>query len=238
MTQPDWEDWVKKQKEVADSLNIKWGQGHAHFFGWNGLSKDEWEWNDELVRRSIVGAGIMGVKWLVVHPGNAFDGALHSYRKSLASNIEKYKEYAEIASKHNVNIAIENMIENKIGRRYASSADELVELHDALNDPLFGICWDTGHANLNGVDQVESLRLIGKRLRALHINDNWGEKDDHLAPYFGSIKWEPILDVLNEIRYEGDFAFEIHNFMNGLPDGLHDQALEFTRQLGEFMIRR
>jgi len=236
MTQPDWEDWVKRNKEVADSLGIEWYQGHAHFFEWNGLTPEQREWNDELVRRSIVGAGIMGVKWLVIHPGNVKDETWYSYRKSFAANLETFKKYAEIAAKHNVGIAIENMIERSVNRRYCSSTEELIELVDTLNDPIFGICWDTGHANLGKVDQPSALRKIGSRLKALHIDDNRGEVDDHLAPYFGNIAWEPILEALADIDFDGCFTFEIHNFTNGLPDGLHDQCLRFTYELGSFMV--
>lgn len=236
MTQPNWEDWVKQNKEVADSLGIEWYQGHAHFFDWHGLTPEAREWHDELVRRSIIGAGIMGVKWLVIHPGNVKDETWYSYRGSLKANLEAFKKYGELAAKHNVGIAIENMIENSANRRYCSSVEELIELHDELNDPLFGICWDTGHAHIAKVDQASSLRRIGSRLKALHIDDNRGERDDHVAPYFGTIAWEPILEALAEIDFDGCFTFEIHNFTNGLPDGLHDQCLRFTYELGNHMV--
>ena len=35
-----------------------------------------------------------------------------------------------------------------------------------------GICWDTGHGALSGQDQGEAIRKIGKRLKAMHVNDN------------------------------------------------------------------
>ena len=236
MTQPDWEDWVKRQKEVADELNVEWNQGHAHFYRWETAGEDEREWHEELIRRSIIGAGIMGVKWLVIHPGTVSDDIWYSHEKSLEANLKAYRRYGELASKHNVGIAIENMIESRPGRRYASSTEELLELYEELDDPIFGICWDTGHAHMAGINQPAALRNIGKRLKALHIADNRGERDDHVAPYFGTIEWEPIMKALEEIEYEGDFTFEIHNFTNGLPHGLHDQALRFTYELGTFML--
>ncbi len=236
MTQADWKDWVKRNKEVADSLGIEWYQGHAHYFSWPGLTSQEREWHEELMRRSIVGAGIMGVKWLVMHPGHVLDETWYSYRKSLADNLEAFARYGELAAKYNVRIAIENMIENTPNRRYCSSVEELIELHDELNDPLFGICWDTGHAHLSKVDQPSALRRIGSRLKALHITDNLGERDDHLAPYFGTIVWEPILGTLAEVGFEGCFTFEIHNFTNGLPHELHEPCLRFTYELGTFMV--
>lgn len=237
MTQPDWEQWVRKQKEIADQLGVEWTQAHAHFYSWEDVTANQREWHEELIRRSIIGAGIMGVKWLIIHPGNVTDDVGYSYEKSLQANLDAYKKYAELATKHNVGIAIENMIERKVGRRYAASVDELLELYEILGDPkAFGICWDTGHAHLSGINQAPALKQIGSRLKATHIADNRGERDDHIAPYFGTVEWEPIMRALKDIDYQGDFTFEIHNFTNGLPHGMHDQAIRFTHELGTFML--
>lgn len=237
MTQPNWKDWVKEQKEFADSLGVEWNQGHAHFYNWETVAKADRAWNEELIERSIIGAGIMGVKWLVIHPGTVHDGTWYSYQKSVQANVVAYKKYGELAAKHNVGIALENMLEPKKGRRYAVAVDELLELYEILDDPkTFGICWDTGHAHLAGINQEAALKQIGSRLKATHIADNRGEWDDHIAPYFGTIEWEPIMKALGEIDYQGDFTFEIHNFTNGLPHGMHDQAIRFSHELGTFMI--
>lgn len=237
MTQSNWEDWTKALKEFSDSHHVEYSQAHAHFYNWIDTAVEDIQWNEELIRRSIIGAGIMGVKWLVIHPGSVNDGIWYSHQKSLVRNVEFYKKYAEIASKYNVKIAIENMIESKIARRYASSTEELLELLEVLNDPIFGICWDFGHAHMAWLNQCEALRAIGKNLKALHVADNRGENDEHIAPYFGTIVWEPIMKTLKEIGYEGDFTYEIHKFTYGLPDDLQDKLLRFTYELGMSMIK-
>lgn len=236
MTQPNWEDWTKALKELSDSYHIEYSQAHAHFYSWLDVPDQDVEWNEELIRRSIVGAGIMGAKWLVIHPGSVNDNTWYSHKQSLAKNVEAFKRYAELAAENDINIAIENMIDNKPVRRYGSSTEELLELLDVLNDPIFGICWDFGHAHLSSINQCEALRALGKDLKALHVADNRGKTDDHLAPYFGTIVWEPIMKTLEEIEYEGDFTYEIHGFTNGLANGLHDQVLRFTYELGMFML--
>ncbi len=236
MTQPNWEDWTKALKELSDSYHVEYSQAHAHFYNWVDAAAEDIQWNEELIRRSIIGAGIMGVKWLVIHPGSVNDGIWYCHQKSLAKNVEFYKKYAELASKYNVKIAIENMIESKEARRYCSSTEELLELLNVLNDPIFGICWDFGHAHMARINQCEALRTIGKNLKALHVADNRGKADDHIAPYFGTIVWEPIMKMLKEIEYEGDFTYEIHRFTYGLPDDLQDKLLRFTYELGMSML--
>ncbi len=241
MAQPDWEEWVHRQKELADSLGIEFSQAHAPVYIWSDTPMPDTDWNEELVRRAIAGAGILGVNWLVMHSGNARDDTWYSYKKSLEVNREHFKRYAEIAYQHHVGIAIENMIESKLNkrtRRFGSSSEELLELLDVLNDPVFGICWDTGHAHVSNINQTGALLDIGQNLKALHIADNDGRTDDHNAPYFGTIDWPPILQTLKKIGYAGDFTFEIYNFAGGLPDGMHDTLLRLSRELGEYMLRQ
>jgi L-ribulose-5-phosphate 3-epimerase len=237
MALPNWQDWVKEVKDFADSLGVEWMQGHAHFYAWPGVPAQDRDWHEELIRRSIIGAGIMGVKWLVIHPGTVLDETWYSPKKSLQSNLEAFKGYGELASKHNVGICFENMFERPGSRRYGVSVDDLLELYERLNDPKrFGICWDTGHAHIMKINQPQALRQIGKRLKALHIADNKGLEDEHTAPYFGTIAWEPIMKTLAEIEYEGDFTFEIENFTAGLAPGLHERVIRFTYELGEFLL--
>lgn len=241
MAQQDWKSWINRQRELADSWAVEFSQAHAPTYVWAGASDLETNWNEELVQRAIIGSEIIGVKWLVMHSGSMRDDTWYSYKKSLKANREHFLRYAEIAHKHKVGIAIENMIESKLykrTRRFGSSSEELLELLDVLDDPIFGICWDTGHAHVSNINQPGALMDIGKNLKALHIADNNGQTDDHNAPYFGTIHWAPILETLKKIHYTGDFSFEIYNFAGGLPAGLHENLLRFSRELGEYMLKQ
>lgn len=239
LTRPDWQDWCRRQREVADELGVRLTQAHAHFFALQADNTPS-EWDAEMIRRSIEAAKILGTEWMVFHPYSCKDGAWYSLAKSKQVNLDLFRAYADMCGDSGVHIAIENMIEHKDRtRRYCSATEELIDLVDALNDPIFGICWDFGHANLNKVNQCEALRAIGgRRLHALHVNDNWGENDDHQAPFFGNIEWEPIMKTLCEIGYTGDFTYEDFRFHNGLPadDRLRDIQLHFTYELAEYLI--
>lgn len=241
MTKSNWEDWVKEIYELTQKLGLDISQAHAHYYGTKkkgDLSEDEIDYHEELIRRSILGAGMMNIPWIVIHPDYIINDTWYSRKESIQLNLEKFKRYAELAKKCNVGIAIENMFEPSTGRRYCTSAEELLELIDLLGgDPVFGICWDFGHANMVKLDQCQSLRDIGgSRLKALHVNDNHGLKDEHIAPYMGTIQWAPIMSVLKEINYQGDFTYEIHNYTNGFPCGIHNAAMKFSYELGQYML--
>ena len=231
----DYQDWVLKQRALAERLGLTISQAHAVIYKWNDF--DNLAWNEELMRRSIIGAGLLGAPWIVIHPGTIWKDGWYSHSASLETNIRYFSQLGELAAKCGVGIAIENMVEHRAGARtYCSAPEELCELVDALNDPIFGICWDTGHANMNKTAQAESLRYIGKRLKTLHINDNDGERDSHTAPYFGTTNWREVLQALDQIGYDGDFAFEAQRFTGVLPPEMIPAALVFLREMAETMV--
>ena len=91
---------------------------------------------------------------------------------------------------------------------------------------------------MNHLNQADSLRQIGTRLKALHINDNRGMQDDHVLPYLGHIEWAPVLKALKEIGYSGDFTYEIHNFTSGFEPGfLHTESMKFACMVGKNMVK-
>lgn len=232
----NFEDYWKLLRDEADKMSVVWSQGHAHFVNWEIEDLNDWPHHDELVRRSIIGAGIMGVKTLVVHPKTMPDSAWYSRKASLALNVESFKKYLDWAAPYGVTLAVENLSEKRIGRRFGSGPEELLELVEAVDDPALGICWDTGHAHISGINQAEALQEIGGHLKALHINDNHGEQDEHLAPMKGTIEWAPIIKTLRKIDYPGDFTYEV--VCKGHADfpRLYELFVEGLYELGHHLL--
>lgn len=135
----------------------------------------------------------------------------------------------------NVNLAFENMFDAKGHRCFGTTAEELIELADSYNDPRVGVCWDIGHANRVYASQLRPIRLLGKRIIALHVDDNQGLADDHLLPFLGNIDWESIMPLWNEIGYKGDFVYEI-KMNNGMPEELKDLTAGFSYQVGQYLL--
>ena len=173
----------------------------------------------------------IGIKNAVLHcDGIAAEKDLPAEEK-YARNVEKLKIVeAHIKEK---GYAIRICLENLIG--LFCTVDELNNLIDRLDDTCFGICLDTGHLNLKDKDQSGFIRKAGKRLRALHIADNEGERDQHMMPYAkGNIKWEPVVKALNEIGYSELFNLEIPGERLA-PLPVRGYKLEFIRKCYEYM---
>jgi sugar phosphate isomerase/epimerase len=71
------------------------------------------------------------------------------------------------------------------------------------------------------VDAIESLSGV---LAATHVHDNHGERDEHLAPFDGTIDWAGALTALEKIGYEGTLMLELASADPTAP------ALERARQ--------
>jgi len=105
-------------------------------------------------------------------------------------------------------------------RRICSTPEEMLDAVSALNHPLVGTCWDTGHANMQRLDQYEAIMTLGKTLKAVHIHDNNGEVDQHVLLFQGTMKWEPFVKALGDNEYDGDFTFEACTSVRNVPEPL------------------
>lgn len=238
-----WKEWVENIAKLAAKLGISFSQAHGPIYNIFEEETEKYKLFTELSRRAIVGSGILGVKWIVFHTGS-LPGALDKEHLDFMKqrNIAWVSSLLEIAEKHNVGIALENLRDGyrtaDMFRIYGATPSELIEVVDEINHPLVGLCLDTGHAAIQRLDLEKTIIAMGKRLKALHVQDNNGLEDQHLAPFYGIISWETILRSLKTIGYEGDFTYEVQNFTRVLPDHLRDSALKFLIQIGNDLLGR
>jgi sugar phosphate isomerase/epimerase len=235
LAKDNWQQLIEELRNVAEKEGIVFTQSHPVFTRRSDeLKPEQQEVYHEMMRRGIIASSILGVKWAILHPApgktEGMDRDAH-----VKDNIELHARALELAKKHNVGIAFENMIE-KNTYRFAARAEDLVALIDTCNDPGVGACWDFGHANFIHKDQRDELRKLGKRLKATHINDNNGTADDHMFPFHGTVKWSTLLPVLKEIGYEGDFTYETHKEFSALPEILKDPLAAFGYDLGQYCL--
>ena len=226
--QEGWEKWVERIGECAERAGAVFTQAHAHVYNFYDFPAENE--HEEQIRRSIIGAGMLGIPWIVLHtsakPGWEEEGARE---QMVGDNVEYFRAQAELAAKWHTGIALENMSRPASG---FCSAGQLIDLIDRIDMPNVGACWDTGHANLSGQDQPASIRALGKRLHALHIADNFGVTDDHTMPFIGNIDWAPLVEALNDIGYDGDFTFESHMLIRKVPENCKADALRLTYRVG------
>ncbi|CAM3368073.1 MULTISPECIES: sugar phosphate isomerase/epimerase family protein [Brevibacillus] len=89
------------------------------------------------------------------------------------------------------------------------NVEDLLAICKQAASPHVGIVYDVGHAHLIRPGYTEeALEQVLPYLAALHLSDNFGQADDHLAVGDGTISFAPILSLLQDKRFAGSWVVE------------------------------
>jgi sugar phosphate isomerase/epimerase len=234
----EWKAEIEGYSRLAKELGLGFVQAHAvivDFCNPPGGGEEDLE----LFRRSIQGAGMLGVPWIAAHPSTGVSGGKRT-EDTHERNIAFFREMADYALSFGVGIAIENMW-GKTSEglsHYAIRAEELLRLIEDIDRENVGACWDVEHGSVEKLDQGTAIRLLGRRLKATHVSDETGPNNIHILPYSGFVKWEEVLKALADIDYPGAFAFEIQHYLPAMPMELVPPAMKFSVQVGRHLLSR
>ncbi len=125
----------------------------------------------------------------------------------------------------NVKIAFENRLE----RCFGCIPDDIVKIISEEGVENFGICLDTGHANVNKLDIGDVLRRFHNYIIATHVHDNDGLQDRHMPPLMGSIDWKTFIE--NFKRYCSNIPIILE--VEPLSDRCSDNTLELCYMISK-----
>lgn len=213
-------DYYAEEIEEMHKNGLTIAQAHAPFPANVPDKPQVFDFMIEVYKKCILFCEHVGCKNLIIHGISPLWTDDEEQWKASREEADKlnWKLYNSLITtllNTNVVVCLENAFvawEGKFRGGHCADAYEAAEEIDRLNQAAgkecFGLCFDTGHLNLLKNDMVDYLRVIGKRLKALHIHDNDGTNDLHRAPYTGNIAWKDFCKVLAEVGYEGDLSFE------------------------------
>ena len=142
------------------------------------------------IKRSLELSDHTGLSYVVLHLGNP-----HEQFSPLAFE-HAYAAIKQIRAFAGVEVMLEN-IPNEI-----STLQRLEEFKAASQLEDLGICYDTGHGH------IQNDNPAFENIRAMHVHDNNGEKDEHLWPFDGTLGWHALIEKLVLAKYSGAFTFE------------------------------
>ena len=144
--------------------------------------------SDYRVEQSLETASKLGVRGVVFHTNYLTDFHLKSYRDNwVSSNIDYWGRKCE--KYPDLNIYLENMFD--------VTPELLAKAARGLSGTKnFGVCLDLAHAYLSGMPLKEWIRELDGHIKHIHINDNDGREDLHLAVGDGSMDWNILKDDL------------------------------------------
>ncbi len=120
------------------------------------------------------------------------------------TNASSLAELGDFASDLGVKIALET------GLSSMTTPAETMRMVQMANSDNVGVCVDTGHINVGGkIKPSDAIREAGQLVWALHLQDNKGDGDFHLAPGKGSIDWVAVAKALEDVYYSGKLTLEV-----------------------------
>ncbi len=108
----------------------------------------------------------------------------------------RYIALGDYARKKGITLAFENIA-------YTENVEYAFSL---VPDAKF--CWDCGHQHCRRKDG-KPMPLFAKKVVALHVHDNFFEKDHHMIPFDGKIDFEEVGRELAESGFDGTLMLEI-----------------------------
>lgn len=122
----------------------------------------------------------------------------------LGNSIDVWHKVMETASGIGMKVAVENVFDEE--------PEALQMLIETIALPGFGFCFDTGHFNLFSKVSLEQwFERLGRHLVEVHLHDNDGTADAHLALGRGRIDFEKIFHQIRTAAPVPIYTIEAHD---------------------------
>ena len=220
----------RKFKEFLTEHGITAIQGHLAFPSLIVCEPESFI--DYIVRQTELYEAI-GIERAVLHC-DYMRGVEVSDEDRFEKNIASLKVVAERTAHINIFICLENLCGGA-----PTSIDRILEIIRRVGSDKFAICLDTGHLNVTHTStQREFILKAGKLLKALHIADNEGERDQHLMPYGrGTVDFHEVACALREIDYDGLFNYEIPGESIRCPREMLHEKVKYLKNSYKFTFK-
>ena len=245
------QDFFSRHKEAARASGIRIHQMHMPYPVYvpdaaPGINEYLWK---QVAVKSLEICRYMECKYLVIH-GFKLTRYLGTEEAEWAKTAEFIDYIAPMAKSYGITICIENLYVNIAGHLIegpccdaGKAAERIDAFNEKYNAEVLGFCFDTGHANLVGLDFESFLTCLGSRLKVLHIHDNDGIADLHQIPYtftktrenICSTNWNGFYKGLSQIGFQGVLNFETAPVLTAFPKPLMQDTLHFIGKIGKYM---
>lgn len=173
---------------------------------WWSLRESERLAGVELVQNRLEMTAQLGGKSVVMHVPNTPTAApttpqIDQLRRSIDALTPTIRRLG-------VRLALENM-----------PNDDFRLLRSLLSEyspDVLGICYDSGHGNIDQRRGLDHLEAVKDRLLALHLHDNDGTRDQHLVPFAGTVDFPRLSQIIATSSYVGCISMESN--VKGMPD--------------------
>jgi hypothetical protein len=149
----------------------------------------------------------------------AADKAATTFGNLAMKSYDKYKDKAPMIAIEPVHFGMglskTEEVMNVVNKARETFVDQLMDGKnlsqqeaERIADEKIGVTWDLGHINMmkkygfEDKDIIEATEKIAPMVKHIHITDNFGYADTHLAPGMGNV---PIKEILEKLEQNGQY---------------------------------
>jgi len=141
---------------------------------------------------------------VVFHPGfdhRRFQGVIDQW---FTHSLDTWNRVLRYSEEVEVPLALENVFE--------FAPDHLLQLVSNIGSPKLGLCFDTGHYNVFAKRPLSRwIEMFRPFLMEVHLHDNHGKLDEHLALEEGNFPFGEFFELLRRSESSPIFTIEAHN---------------------------
>src|SRR5580693_238057 len=151
------------------------------------------------IKRALEVAEHIPFRFLVQHIGTPNEDFSEKKFEAAMTSIEHLRAFAKPLG---VRILLEN-IPNEL-----STPDRLVEMIRGAHFDDVGVCFDFGHAHMDGT-VAQAFEILRPHICSTHVHDNDKNKDSHLWPGDGTIDWKEAMELLRSAPQKPPVMLEL-----------------------------
>lgn len=156
------------------------------------------------LEKSIQYASRLKCKLWVFHPGKRTGISEFYPGLDWQLNLESMRYLLDVASRHGVEIAVENVPEPF--PFLMKSVGDFSRFYSEFDGDI-GLTLDIGHANVNH-QSLEFIQQFPRKIVHLHVSDNDGTFDLHRGIGYGNINWEKVASAVKKSKYDNIIMLE------------------------------
>ena len=123
--------------------------------------------------------------------------------------VKSFSKAAELARKANLKLCVEPRVGEMI-----SNTDSALRLLDHVKNDNLGIVLDTAHLHAQKEILPLSVEKLKNKIFYLHVADNDGRVNEHLAIGKGNIDWEGVFLALKKHNFDGYIGIDVGRVNN------------------------
>lgn len=246
----DLESFFTPHREGADTAGIVVNQMHMPYPLYvPGADRElnDYLWN-VVAPKSMHICAFLKCPYIVIH-GFKLAYFLGSEEEEWERTQDFVDSIAPFAKEAGITICMENLYDSVGGHlvegpccNVKKAVERMERLNERYHAEVLGFCFDSGHANLTGIEMESFITGLGAHLKVLHIHDNDGTADLHQIPFTftktrenrPSTDWDGFVRGLRNIVFDGVLSFETAPVLSSFPDVMKYDTLEFIARIGEY----